>query len=90
MHASAPAVSAAVPSVPSVIGTDAILTVEQAAEYLGMNKRQVWEMTRARGQARMPLPIPVIRINGNIRFKRSSLERWVDRLEEYERTITNG
>ena len=34
----------------------------------------------------MPIPIPVIRINGNIRFKRSSLERWVDRLEEYERT----
>jgi excisionase family DNA binding protein len=63
-----------------------ILTVEQAAQYLGMTKRQVWEMTRARGQARMPLPIPVLRINGNIRFKQSSLERWVDQLEAYERT----
>lgn len=50
-----------------------------------MNKRQVWEMTRARGLARMPVPIPLIRINGNVRFKRSSLERWVDELEAYER-----
>jgi len=63
-----------------------ILSVEQAAQFLGMTKPQVWEMTRARGRARMPLPIPLIRINGNLRFRRSSLERWVDQLEIYERT----
>ena len=67
-------------------GNEQILTVDQAAQYLGMNKRQIWEMTRARGQARMPVPIPVIRINGNIRFKKSSLERWIDQLEEHGRT----
>jgi len=62
-----------------------ILTVEQAAQYLGVSKRQVWEMTRARGLARMPIPIPLIRINGNVRFKLSSLQNWVDQLEAYER-----
>ena len=57
-----------------------------------MTRRQVWEMTRARGQARMPIPIPLLRVNGNIRFKRSSLETWVNQLEEYERTgkLPNG
>jgi hypothetical protein len=63
-----------------------ILTVEQAGHFLGMTKRQVWEMTRARGRARMAMPVPLLRVNGNIRFKRSSLETWVNNLEEYERT----
>jgi hypothetical protein len=34
----------------------------------------------------MPLPLPLLRLNGNLRFKRSSLERWVNDLEQYERT----
>ncbi len=34
----------------------------------------------------MPIPIPMMRINGNIRFRRSSLEQWIDELEQYERT----
>ncbi|HZQ90366.1 MAG TPA: helix-turn-helix domain-containing protein [Terriglobales bacterium] len=63
-----------------------ILTVEEAAAFLHMTKRQVWEMTRTRGQQRMPIPIPMMRINGNIRFRRSSLEQWIDELEQYERT----
>jgi predicted DNA-binding transcriptional regulator AlpA len=61
--------------------TNILLTVEQAAQLLSMTKRQVWEMTRARGLARMAVPIPLIRINGNIRFKQSSLEAWVDQME---------
>lgn len=34
----------------------------------------------------MPIPIPLLRVNGNLRFLKSSLERWVRQLEEYERT----
>ncbi|MFL6437720.1 MAG: helix-turn-helix domain-containing protein [Terriglobales bacterium] len=63
-----------------------ILTVAQAAHFLCMTRRQVWEMTRARGQAKMPLPIPHFRVNGNIRFRRDSLEQWARDLETYQRT----
>ena len=65
--------------------TNVLLTVEQAAAFLSMTKRQVWEMTRSRGLSRMTVPIPLIRINGNIRFKQSSLEAWVDQMEAAER-----
>ena len=47
-----------------------LLTVEQAAEFLNMTKGQIHEMTRARGRERMPIPIPLLRINGNLRFRR--------------------
>ncbi|MHB8392281.1 MAG: helix-turn-helix domain-containing protein [Acidobacteriaceae bacterium] len=67
--------------------TNILLTVEQVAQFLSMTKRQVWEMTRQRGLARMSVPIPLIRINGNIRFKQSSLEAWVNQLEVKERTM---
>ena len=61
-----------------------LLTVEQAAEFLNMTKGQIHEMTRARGRARMPIPIPLLRINGNLRFRRSSLEKWLTEIEQYE------
>jgi predicted DNA-binding transcriptional regulator AlpA len=70
------------------VGFTEILTVQQAADFLSMTKRQIWEMTRARGRVRMPIPIPIIRVNGNIRFKRSSLSQWIDQLEVFERTGT--
>lgn len=63
-----------------------ILTIQEAADFLRMNRSQIYDMTRARAKARMPIPIPLIRVNGNIRFKRSSLETWINQLEEYERT----
>ena len=61
-----------------------LLTVEQAAEFLNMTKGQIHEMTRARGRERMPIPIPLLRINGNLRFRRSSLEKWLNEIEQYE------
>lgn len=63
-----------------------ILTIEQAAEMLNLTRRQCYEMTRSRGRERMPIPIPLIRINGNIRFRRNDLAKWLDQLAEYERT----
>ena len=61
-----------------------LLTVEQAAEFLNMTKGQIHEMTRVRGRERMPIPIPLLRINGNLRFRRSSLEKWLNEIEQYE------
>ena len=61
-----------------------LLTVEQAAEFLNMTKGQIHEMTRARGRERMPIPIPLLKINGNLRFRRSSLEKWLNEIEQYE------
>ena len=61
-----------------------LLTVEQAAEFLNMTKGQIHEMTRARGRERMPIPTPLLRINGNLRFRRSSLEKWLNEIEQYE------
>ena len=61
-----------------------LLTVEQAAKFLNMTKGQIHEMTRARGRERMPIPIPLLRINGNLRFRRPSLEKWLIEIEQYE------
>jgi hypothetical protein len=61
-----------------------LLTVEQAAKFLNMTKGQIHEMTRARGRKRMPIPIPLLGINGNLRFRRPSLEKWLIEIEQYE------
>lgn len=62
-----------------------ILNIQQAAEFLNLSRRSVYEMTRVRGR-NMPIPVPLLRINSNIRFRRADLEQWLDQLAEYERT----
>jgi excisionase family DNA binding protein len=59
-----------------------ILTVEEVASLLKMSKRQIYEQTRQRGQVRQEHPIPTLRINGNLRFRRSDIEAWLNRLAE--------
>jgi predicted DNA-binding transcriptional regulator AlpA len=54
-----------------------ILTIQQVADLLQFSKRQVYELTRARGQG-LAHPIPLLRINGNIRFRRRDIETWID------------
>ena len=38
-------------------------------------------MTRERARARMSEPIPVLRINSNLRFSKESLIEWLKKLE---------
>lgn len=57
-----------------------IWTIDDVGAYLRMTRRQVYEMTRSRGQARMTDPLPVLRINGAIRFRRADVEAWLARL----------
>jgi len=58
------------------------LNVQEAAEMLRMQPSQLYSMTRRRGRARMEKPIPVIRLNGSLRFAKESLVEWVKSLEE--------
>jgi excisionase family DNA binding protein len=59
-----------------------ILTVAELATMLKMNKRQVYEMTRARTRsgAMRDNPIPFLKINGNVRFRKSDVEEWIEKL----------
>lgn len=59
-----------------------ILTAQEVADWLKMSKRQIYEMTRTRGKVRADHPIPVIRVNGNVRFRRSDIEAWLNRIAE--------
>lgn len=42
---------------------DDVWTVVLVARHLKMSRRQVWEVTRRRGQLRSAHPIPVVRIH---------------------------
>jgi excisionase family DNA binding protein len=59
-----------------------ILTIEELAKLLKMSKSQIYALTRKRAQVRMDHPIPILRINGNIRFRRSDIEKWLEKLSE--------
>lgn len=51
-----------------------IMNIKQAAEYLGQSEWTLREWVRMR-------KIPFNRINGCIKFKKSRLDRWVDKGE---------
>lgn len=59
-----------------------ILTVAELAALLKMSKGQVYEMTKARTRtgAMKDHPLPVLKINGNVRFVRSDVEAWLEKL----------
>ena len=53
-----------------------ILTITELAAMLKMSKGQIYEMTKARTRTG-PMkdhPLPVLKINGNLRFKRADVE----------------
>jgi excisionase family DNA binding protein len=56
-----------------------ILTVDELATLLKMSKRQVYEMTstRTRTGTMKKNPLPVVRINGNLRFRKVDVEAWL-------------
>ena len=59
-----------------------ILTVAELATMLKMSKGQIYEMTstRTRTGSMRENPIPVLRINSNIRFRKSDIEDWIEKL----------
>jgi len=58
-----------------------ILDVKEAAAYLRISTSQLYDLTRSRANARMKHPIPVLRFSKQLRFRRSSLDRWMEALE---------
>ena len=54
-----------------------ILNLDDVAKLLKMTRNQVYTMTRARSQERMEVPLPVLRINGNLRFRKDDIEKWI-------------
>ena len=66
----------------SVVTQTEILTVSDVAKLLKFSKGQVYDLTRSRAKVRQTRPIPVLRINGNLRFRRSDIEQWLNGLAE--------
>ncbi len=51
-----------------------------------MSEQQIYEQTRKRARVRMLIPLPVLHINGNLRFRRADIEAWLGQIAKYERT----
>jgi predicted DNA-binding transcriptional regulator AlpA len=49
---------------------------------LKMSKGQIYEMTKARTRtgSMRENPLPVLRINGNVRFRKRDVEDWIEKL----------
>ncbi len=59
-----------------------ILTVNEVAAWLKISKRHVYELMQARtrsGEVRIN-PIPSLRIGSSVRFRKSDVEAWIDKL----------
>lgn len=59
-----------------------ILTVNEVASLLRMSKSQVYELARERTRAGdvRDNPLPVLRIGSSVRFRKSDIESWIDKL----------
>jgi len=55
-----------------------ILTVKELADWLKMKPTQIYEMCRARTRARRTYPLPFVKLNGNLRFRRSDIVKWLE------------
>jgi predicted DNA-binding transcriptional regulator AlpA len=60
---------------------DEILTVAEVAEILRCKPSSIYNLTRRRGQVRYDRPFPVVRTPFGLRFKRSSILKWLDEQE---------
>ncbi len=59
-----------------------ILTVTELASLLKMSKRQLYEMTSKRTRAKSAHPLPLLRVNGNLRFSKTAVTEWLQKLQE--------
>jgi excisionase family DNA binding protein len=64
-----------------------ILTVDELASLLKMSKKQIYTMTekRTRTGVMRAHPLPVLKTNGNLRFRKSDVEDWIEKLVAQER-----
>ncbi len=70
----------------TVRADDEIWTVSEVASYLKMSPRQVWELTRRRGQERSDLPLPCFKIHSKcLRFRKHDVQQWLEALADRAR-----
>ena len=64
-----------------------ILTIDELAVLLRMSKRQIYTMTETRTSSGVMKanPLPVLKINGNLRFRRAAIDVWLLKLEEQKK-----
>jgi excisionase family DNA binding protein len=58
-----------------------LLDMDEAGELLKLSRPQVYELCRSRSRARQEHPIPVVRVGKYLRFRASSLQEWVTKIE---------
>jgi predicted DNA-binding transcriptional regulator AlpA len=62
-----------------------ILTIPDLCSWLKLEPSAVYSMTRARHRARYgDRALPYFKINGAIRFRKSDIESWLNRLATQE------
>jgi excisionase family DNA binding protein len=59
-----------------------ILTIDELAALLKLKRSSVYELTRERSRKRQDHPLPFIRVAGHLRFLKSDIEAWVDKLRD--------
>lgn len=62
---------------------ETLLTADEVATILQLSKAQVYELSKRRtrsGDIRKN-PLPVLRINSSVRFRRKDIEEWVEKLQ---------
>jgi excisionase family DNA binding protein len=59
-----------------------LLTLEEAAALLKLDRGQMYELTRNRSRCRQSVPLPVVRIGKRKMFRASSLNEWISQLEK--------
>ncbi len=55
-----------------------MLTVPEAAAYMGISKRTLYDRTGPK--SKKPFPVRPKRIGGAVRFDKGELDRWLDSL----------
>lgn len=55
-----------------------MLTVPEAAAYMGISKRTLYD--RIAPKSKKPFPLPPKRIGGSVRFDKGDLDKWLDSL----------
>jgi predicted DNA-binding transcriptional regulator AlpA len=61
-----------------------ILTIAELATLLKMTKRQIYTMCETRTRNASLHPLPLLKINGNLRFRKADVDSWLMRLAERE------
>jgi excisionase family DNA binding protein len=59
-----------------------LLTMDEAAAVLKLTKSQLYEICRSRSRCRQAVPIPFIKIGKRRLFRVSSLNAWLQQLEQ--------